>query len=197
MKEFTAKSKDIESTAVEKFLPLKDLHFAQKADPDISYIMHLMENYTERPCWEAPTNQTYDFRALWEMWPRLKIRNTILYRRFDSSDGSATTWQAILPKQLRLEFLLKMINGHLSRKRTAVSIQSKAYWPTWSSDLNTLWMKRRSDELSCRGLVPGETAQNTTSKPFLDHENRRPIDVVMGRSPGKRNATASPHDIRH
>jgi len=42
-KEFTAKTKDIESTAVEKFLSLKDLHFAQKADPDISYIMHLME----------------------------------------------------------------------------------------------------------------------------------------------------------
>jgi len=76
----TAKTKDIESTAVEKFLSLKDLHFVQKADPDISYIMHLMEHYTERPCWEAPTNQTYDFRALWEMWPRLKIWNGILYR---------------------------------------------------------------------------------------------------------------------
>jgi len=130
VKEFTAKTKDIESTAVEKFLSFKDLHFAQKADPDISYIMHLMENYTERPCWEAPTNQTYDFRALWEMWPRLKIWNGILYRRFVLSDGSVTTWQAILPKQLRQEFLHKMLNGHLSRKRTAASIQSKAYWST-------------------------------------------------------------------
>jgi len=46
-------------------------------------------------------------------------------------------------------------------------------------------------------LVPGEIAQNTTSKPFLDHEDRRPIDVVMGRSPGERSATTSPHDIRN
>jgi len=50
---------------------------------------------------------------------------------------------------------------------------------------------RRSDELSCRG----EVAQNATSKPFLDHEGLRPIDDVMGRSPDKRNATISPHDI--
>jgi len=152
-----------------------------------------MEHYTERPCCEAPTNQTYDFRALWEMWPRLKIWNGILYRRFVSSDGSVTTWQAILPKQLRQEFLHKMLNGHRSRKRTAASIQSKAYWSTWSSDLNTLWKKRRSDELSCRG----EVAQNTTSKPYFDHMDHRPINVVMGRSPGKRDATMLPRDIRH
>ena len=58
-----------------------------------------------------------------------------------------------------------------------------------------LWKKRRSDELSCRGLVPSEIAQNTTSKPFLDHEDRRPISEI-GRSPGKSSATTSPHDIR-
>jgi len=40
-------------------------------------------------------------------------------------------------------------------------------------------------------LVPGEVAQNTT----LDHEDRRPIDVVIGWSHGKRSATISPHDI--
>ena len=90
-----------------------------------------------------------------------------------------------------------MFNGHLSRKRTAASIQSKAYWSTWSSDLNTLWKKRRSDELSCRSFVPGEVNQNTTSKPYLDHVDQRPIDVVMGRSPGKRDATMLPRDIRH
>jgi len=44
-------------------------------------------------------------------------------------------------------------------------------------------------------LVPSEVAQSTTSKPFLDHEDRRPIDLVLRRSPGKRSATTSPHDI--
>ena len=86
-----------------------------------------------------------------------------------------------------------MLNGHLSRKRTAASIQSKAHWSTWSSDLNTLWKKRRSDEPSCRG----EVAQNATSKPFLDHKDLRPIDDVMVRSSGKSSATTSPHDIRN
>ena len=178
-----------------KLWSTEELCAAQMADSDISYIMNLKQNYMERPCWEAPTDQTYDFRVLWETWSRLKVWNGILYKQFDSSDGLATTWQVILPKQLRQEFLYKMINGHLSCKRTAASIQSMAYWPTWSSDLNTLWKKRRSDEFSCRGLVPGETAQNTTSKPFLDHEDRRSIDVVMGSSPGQKNAATSPHDI--
>ena len=37
--------------------------------------------------------------------------------------------------------------------------------------------------------------QNTFSKSFPGHENRRSIDVVMGRSPGQKNAATCPHDI--
>ena len=29
-----------------------------------------------------------------------------------------------------------MTGGHLARRRTAVTVQSRAYWPTWSSDLD-------------------------------------------------------------
>ena len=39
------------------------------------------------------------------------------------------------PKVLRQEFLriahTGMTGGHMSKRRTAAAVQSRAYWPTW------------------------------------------------------------------
>jgi len=172
-----------------KFWSLEELCAAQKADPDISHILNLMEASLEKPPWDSVSSQTYDVRVLWETWPRLRVWNGVLQRRFESPDGSATTWQVILPRQMRSEFLYEMIDAHLSRKRTAVSIQAKAYWPTWSSDMNAFWKERRP----CGESAPYERMKNAPSKLFLDHETRRPIDDMMGLSPDVGNAATTPH----
>ena len=133
----------------------------------------------------------------WKAWPRLQVWNGILYRRFDLSDGTTTTWQAILPKQMRQEFLLRMIDGHLSRKRTAASIQARVYWPTWSSDMNVVWKERQSGVRNYGESAPYESTKNTPTNLFPGHEVSRSIEVEMGLSPGKKNAATSPHDILH
>ena len=74
------------------------------------------------------------------MWPRLRIWNGILQRKFEAVDGSTTIWQVILPQSMRKDFLSVshggMSGGHLARRKTAASIQSRAFWPSWSSDLD-------------------------------------------------------------
>jgi len=123
-----------------EFWSFERLRTAQKDDPDISYILNLMESSSEKPCWDAVSNQSEDVRVLWGVWPRLRVWNGVLQRSFESLDGSSTTWQVILPVKLREQFLSdihgRMNGGCLSRKRTAAFIQLKAYWPCWLSDLN-------------------------------------------------------------
>lgn len=70
----------------------------------------------------------------------MSIRNGLLKRRFESTDGTFDRWQIVWPKQLRQEFLniahSGMKGGHMSKRRTAAAIQLRAHWPTWSSDLD-------------------------------------------------------------
>ena len=124
---------------------------AQQTDPDICVILHLMSQSSEKPAREAMTMYSHDVKVLWSMWPRLRVREGVLQRKFESVDGLSTHWQVILPQSLRKEFLSVihggMTGGHLARRRTAAAIQLRAYWPTWSSDLD-LFLKQ------CPACVP-------------------------------------------
>ena len=109
-----------------QFWSMEGLRAAQKSDPDVSCVLNLMENSTEKPPWDSVACQSHDVRVLWSMWQRLRIWNGILQRCFEALDGLSVTWQVILPKKLRKEFLSLihggMTGGHLARRRTAASI---------------------------------------------------------------------------
>jgi len=177
---------------------LEGLYNAQRSDSDISYILKLMENSAEKPAWNLVACQSEDVRVLWGMWPRLQVWNGVLQRRFESMDGSSVTWQVILPKQMRREFLTiihgGMTGGHLARKRTAASIQATAYWPTWSSDLDAFLRECQLCVQYHRGSAPKKAHLMTPNKLFLGHEVHMPIDVVMGLPPDDGQAASTPDD---
>ena len=141
-----------------EFWSLNGLHSAQKSDPDISFIMNLMENSPVKTSLDTVSDQSEDVRILWAMWPRLRIWNDILQRRFESIDGMSVIWQVVLPKSMRKEFLTVvhggMTGGHLARKKTAASIQARAYWPTWSTDLDNFLRQCLSCAQYHRGPAP-------------------------------------------
>ena len=113
---------------------------AQRNDPDIGIIVKLLESSAERPSWEAVALCSTDTKALWHQWPRLIIQQDLLRRRFESADGKIVKWQIVWPSALRCQLLEiahgGMTGGHLGRRRTAATIQSRIYWPTWSADLD-------------------------------------------------------------
>jgi len=84
---------------------LEGLQPAQENDPDISCIIQLMKQSSDKPPWDSVVLQSHDVRVLWGMWPRLRIWNGLLQRKFESADGSSVNWQVILPTKLRSEFL--------------------------------------------------------------------------------------------
>jgi len=137
---------------------LEGLRTAQEKDCDMSCIMELLKQSPEKPPWDTVALKSNDVRVLWNMWPRLRIWNGILQRRFETPDGLSVKWQVVLPKEMRADFLTVihggMTGGHLARRRTAASIQARAYWPTWSTDLDAFLKKCEPCARYYRGSAP-------------------------------------------
>ena len=113
---------------------------AQKSDPDISFIYSLIAESPQQPTWDTVADKSYQIKCLWYQWPRFEIRQGLLKRRFETIGPPFVRWQVVWPQSLRDE-LLKIVHsgptaGHMSRSKTAIAIQSRAYWPSWSSDLD-------------------------------------------------------------
>jgi len=80
---------------------LEGLRASQRADPDMGFVIPLMESLAEQPAWESVSLSPTDVKVLWKLWPRLSIRDGLLKRRFESLDGKTETWQVVMPKELR------------------------------------------------------------------------------------------------
>jgi len=100
-----------------------------------------MENNKEKPEWEKVALSCQCVKMQWNQWTRLSIRDGLLKRRFKAADGLSSHWQIIWPASMKDEFLQVahhggMTGGHLRHRKTAAAIQARAYWPSWSSDLD-------------------------------------------------------------
>ena len=119
---------------------LDGLRAAQRADAEIGYVIKLKEEGPDKPTWDAVALKSKDVKTLWNLWSRLSIRNGLLKRRFESPNGDLERWQVVWPKDSRMLFMEiahgGMTGGHLGREKTAAAVQSRAYWPTWNSDLD-------------------------------------------------------------
>ena len=91
------KNDNIIDNADTEFWSVEGIRMAQENDPDVSYIRNLVMNSTEKPPWNLVACQSNDVCVLWGMWPRLRVWNGILQRRFESVDGLTITWQVVLP----------------------------------------------------------------------------------------------------
>ena len=145
---------------------LEGLRDAQRGDPEIACVIHMMEKSERKPEWESVSLASSDVKKLWVQWPRLAMRDGLLRRRFKSADGLSVSWQVVLPAALRTEFLQVahggMTGGHLGRRRTAATVQARAYWPSWSTDLDT-YLKQC---IPCARYHRGKIPKHVKLQPF-------------------------------
>jgi transposase InsO family protein len=131
----------------------------------LATIICLLETSAEKPSWDDVALKHRDVKVLWAMWPRLAVRDGLLKRRFEDAATGVNKWQVIMPRTLREEFMSiahgGMTGGHLGKKKTAAAIQSRAYWPTWSSDLDSFIKRCDSCARYHRGSVPHRAPMQT------------------------------------
>lgn len=144
---------------------LANLKEVQENDPDCSCIIRLLRDSPEKPSWDSVSLQSHDVHVLWSFWPRLRLHNGLLERKYESTDGLSVHWQVIIPVRLRDEFLSVvhggMSGGHLASRRTAAAIQSRAYWPRWSSDLDAFLCRCEPCVRYHRGKAPRRGTMQT------------------------------------
>ena len=64
-----------------------------------------MNNRNYRPDWSSVSSNSEVTKIYWAQWDSLVLKNDILYRKWESSDGKEIRLLLILPKSLREEVL--------------------------------------------------------------------------------------------
>ena len=153
---------------------------AQLADPDIGKIVKLLEDSREKPSWDVIAPMSSEVKKIWFFWPRLEIKDGVLMRKFESPDGTRVHDQVVLPRRLREQFLTLVhggtTGGHLGLKKTSATVQSRTYWPTWSSDVQRFMKQCQVCARYHRGSLPrrGELQTPQAGEPW----ERVSIDIT-------------------
>jgi len=169
-------------------LSLTTVAAEQRRDTDILPIIELLERKAEKPSWDDIASRGPTTKALWQQWPRLLVRDGVLYRRFDQPDGGIPRLQLVVPFKLRRQMFCAVhegvTGGHMGRRRTEHQLQSRAYWPGWSGDVRRFL--KMCDP--CAQYHRGGPLKLATLKPFLAGDVFETVSIdVTGPHPRSRH----------
>ena len=119
-----------------------ELRDEQIQDGDVGWIYGLIQNGKPKPKWSEVAAKSAEAKALWTQWDRLQLRGGVLMRKYEAVSSGEGTWQIVLPKSQRMQFVKETHEGfsgaHLGRNRTEASIRRRAYWPGWTDTVDVL-----------------------------------------------------------
>ncbi|KAJ8280758.1 hypothetical protein GJAV_G00058650 [Gymnothorax javanicus] len=157
-----------EGTPTIQPLSREKLKVKQRAHPTLREVILQLETGEKLP----PTlrQELPEFPLLLREWPRLEIKDGILYRR--RKDGEHTTFQLVLPKELRA-MAMKSLNddmGHLGIERTTDLLRSRFYWSKMAAEVEA--KVQTCDRCIRRKEQPQKTAQ------LVNIQVTRPLELV-------------------
>ena len=149
-----------------------ELRRLQQADPDIAPLLELVQ-LGQPPSSVEQTGWSWGARKLCGQWPRLVLRDGVLYRRIQPPTGVEPRWQLVTPESLRSVVLqaLHDQHGHQGRERTANLVAERCYWPGAYRDIQAYCR----DCTRC-GLAKATLPQVHTYPGHL--EASRPLELV-------------------
>jgi len=169
-------------------LSLEVLAAEQRHDTDIRVIVEMLEASVQKPSWDDVASRSSTTKALWQQWPRLLVRDGVLYRRFEQLDGRSARLQLVIPFKLRRHMFCAVhegvTGGHMGRRRTELQLQSRAYWPGWTSDVRRFL--KMCDP--CAQYHRGGPPKLATLKPFFAGDVFETVSIdVTGPHPRSRH----------
>ena len=127
------------ATQVQGSEPDESIREVQLADPIIGPVLRAKEE-GKPPTAELTTASNYHTRQLVQQWDQLTIKDGILYRNFESNDGTKHTLRMIVPSQLQEKVLREVhggrLSGHLGETKTLLRSRERFYWPGMSRSVS-------------------------------------------------------------
>ncbi|GBO01646.1 Retrovirus-related Pol polyprotein from transposon 297 [Araneus ventricosus] len=71
----------------------------------IKPILEKKLNSADRPSWQEIAPESPAAKRYWALWDSLHLKDSVLYRKWESDDGSSCRWQLIIPKSIIPEVL--------------------------------------------------------------------------------------------
>ncbi|GBN17967.1 hypothetical protein AVEN_161551-1 [Araneus ventricosus] len=75
-----------------------EIQKAQLEDPTIKPILEKKLDSVDRPSWQEIAPESPATKRYWVFWDSLHLKDGVLYRKWESDDGSSCRWQLIFPK---------------------------------------------------------------------------------------------------
>ncbi|GBN25970.1 Retrovirus-related Pol polyprotein from transposon 17.6, partial [Araneus ventricosus] len=112
---------------------------AQLEDPAIRPILERKLNSEDRPSWQEIAPESPATKRYWALWDSLHLKDGVLYRKWESDDGSSCRWQLILPKS-RIQEVLRETHdsasgGHFGVMKTLSKTRERFYWDRLRADV--------------------------------------------------------------
>ena len=123
----------------------EEMASAQASDPDIELLYMAKKLGADKPDRAEINQQSSAARTYFHDWKRIKFEsNRVLYRQWESSDGTEVRYQIILPETYQQALFTNLHDAihaaHMGRRRTMSKLQQKFYWHRMGEDIQT-WIR--------------------------------------------------------
>ncbi|GBM41568.1 hypothetical protein AVEN_100601-1 [Araneus ventricosus] len=109
-----------------------EIQKARLEDPNIKPILEKKLYSADRPSWQEIAPESPATKRYWALWDSLHLKDGVLYRRWESDNGSSCGWQLIFPKSRIPEVLRETHDsasgGHFGVMKTLSKTRERFYW---------------------------------------------------------------------
>lgn len=118
---------------------LRDIGQRQREDPDLAPLITCLERGPEKPDWRAVSSWSLFSKRYWAQWESLRLSDGVLWRRWESANGSSTSWLYVIPRSLRDPVMSEahgsIASCHFGIKKTLCRLRERFYWLGMRSDV--------------------------------------------------------------
>ena len=113
-----------------------ELYKLQLDDPVVGIVLKAKE-IGKRP-FDKTVKDNPKSRRLLQLWGQLVLKEKLLFRKFESQDGTSHL-QWVVPEKLQKEILDELhsgeLSGHLGEEKTLSHLKERFYWPGHWNDV--------------------------------------------------------------
>ena len=118
--------------------PLQELRDLQLSDSHIGPVLKDLEQQ-KTPDTVNTRSQPPHTRRLIQQWRQLLVKDGVMWRQFQNTDGTPEILQLVIPQCLREEVLQELhsglVGGHLGEDKMMARLRERFYWPGQWADV--------------------------------------------------------------